>query len=120
MVITASASLHASAIDCTFVPPPAASRAPASSLTSKPETAWPILTRFAAMGSPILPSPIKPTFAMAFLHPWLSLPPPGHFLFRLLARGHHRKRQIRAEQDQLDRDDPDAAAKDLRKQQLHR
>src|SRR5262245_51265060 len=120
MVITASASLHVSAIDCTFVPRPAASRAPASSLTSKPETAWPILIRFSAIGSPILPSPMKPTFAMAFLHPGYRYRVRVTPLFRLLARGHQRKPQIGPEQDHLHRDDPDVAAKDLRKQQLHR
>src|SRR5262245_23823645 len=118
MVITASASVHASAIDCTLVPPPAASRAPASSLTSKPETAWPILVKFSAMGSPLLPGPMKPTFAMAFLHPGYRYRVRVTPLFRLLARGHQRKPQIGTEQNQLHRDDPDAAAVDLRKQQL--
>src|SRR5215471_17954875 len=115
MVITTSASLHASAIDCAFVPPPAASRAPASSLTSKPETAWPALIRFAAMDSPILPSPMKPTFAMAFLHPAIVIRS-----FRPLARRHQRQPEIGAEQQQLQRDEPHVAAKDLREEQIHR
>src|SRR5262245_66208157 len=116
MVITASASLHVSAIDCTFVPPPAASRAPASSLTSKPETAWPILIRFSAIGSPILPSPMKPTFAMAFLHPGYRYRVRVTPLFRLLALGHQRKPQIGPAQDHLHRAAPDIAAKDVRTQ----
>src|SRR5262245_64885549 len=114
MVITASASLHVSAIDCTFVPPPAASRAPASSLTSKPETAWPILIRFSAIGSPILPSPMKPTFAMAFLHPGYRYRVRVTLLFRVIARGDHRRPQIGPEQGHVRRGDRDVEVNNSR------
>jgi hypothetical protein len=74
MVITSSASLHASAAEAARAPPSSASRPADAAFTSKPATAWPALTRFCAIGSPILPSPIKPIFAIAFLPDFVYCP----------------------------------------------
>ena len=47
-------------------------RRPASGTRSKPVTRCPALTRFAAIGAPILPSPIKPIVAIAACSPCRS------------------------------------------------
>ena len=38
----------------------ARSAAPASACLSKPRTAWPAASRLAAIGTPIMPNPMKP------------------------------------------------------------
>src|SRR5215813_5598533 len=114
MVITTSTSLHASASEFARPPPLAASLSLACSLRSKPVTASPALSRFWAIGSPILPSPMNPTFAMA------SSTPVVVNSSRLLARGHEREPQVDAEQQHVHYDDPHVSAVDLRKQELHR
>src|SRR5690242_11228674 len=64
MVMTASApSVTATVEDLHVIPAlPAASIAEA--LTSKPRTSWPAFARLAAIGPPMLPSPINPTTLM--------------------------------------------------------
>src|SRR6201987_5362886 len=113
MVITISASLHASASEFAWLPPLAASFSVACALRSKPATAKSALSRFWAIGSPILPNPIKPTFAM-------TASPPVVVSSRLLARGHQREPQVHSEQQHVHHDDPHVSAVDLRKQKLHR
>src|SRR5205823_8404435 len=115
MVITTSASLHASGTDLARVPPPTASRSAAYSLRSRPITACPALTRFWAIGNPILPSPMKPIVAIASLT--------FHFLgnsLRLFARCPQCKQEIHAQQRQFDHNNQKACAVDLRKQNLDR
>src|SRR5262245_1838081 len=114
MVITTSTSLHASAIEFAPLPPLAASLSVACALRSNPVTAYSALSRFWAIGSPILPSPMNPTFAMA------SSTPVVVNSSRLLARGHEREPQVDAEQQHVHHDDPHVSAVDLRKQELHR
>src|SRR5271167_5033029 len=114
MVITISASLHASTAEFARVPPSPASRSLAYSLRSKPETAWPDLTRLRAIGNPILPSPMKPIVAIAVLPLCCAAS------FRLFACSHQHEPQIRAEQCHLDQHNQHASAVDLRKQDLHR
>src|SRR6266851_2679017 len=111
MVITVSAPAQASAAEAARAPPPVANRSVAYSLKSNPDTACPALIRFWAIGSPILPSPMKPIFAIR-PSPWMS--------GRLLARGHQRETQINCEQHQLGHDHPNISAVDLRKQGLDR
>ena len=65
MVTTASASLAASVADATLVTPRASALAMLAATRSKPFTAWPFFTRLAAMGAPMLPSPMKPILAIA-------------------------------------------------------
>src|SRR6201982_2009653 len=113
MVITTSASLHASASEFARLPPLATSFSVACALRSKPVTATSALSRFWAIGSPILPSPMKPTFAMASSTPVVVSS-------RLLARGHQREPQVHSEQQHVHHDDPHVSAGDLRKQKLSR
>src|SRR5262249_7135399 len=113
MVITTSASLHASASEFARLPPLAVSFSVACALRSKPVTAKSALIRFWAIGSPMLPSPMKPTFAMASSTPVVVSS-------RLLARGHQREPQVHSEQQHVHHDDPHVSAVDLRKQKLHR
>ena len=49
----------------TPAPPAATSLATAAALTSTPSTWWPALSRFCAIGRPMLPSPTNPMRAMA-------------------------------------------------------
>src|ERR1700757_2287466 len=113
MVTTTSTSLHASASEFARLPPLATSFSVACALRSKPVTATSALSRFWAIGSPILPSPMKPTFAMASSTPVVVSA-------RLLARGHQREPQVHSEQQHVHHDDPHVSAVDLRKQKLHR
>src|SRR5712672_3687649 len=95
MGVAIAASLHAAATDLAAVAPSAASRSVEYSLMSKPVTAWPALIRFCAIGSPILPSPMKPILAMI---------PPTPVLAgsrRLLAGRQQRQREIDDEQHNL-------------------
>src|ERR1700704_3108727 len=112
MVMTIPASLHPAAIDLAAVLPSAARRSVEYSLTSKPDTAWPALIRFWAIGSPILPSPIKPILAIVPPIPVLA----GSR--RLLARRQQCKREIGAEQRNFYYNDPHVAAVDLGEQDL--
>src|SRR6516225_2832956 len=114
MVITTSTSLHASASEFAPLPPLASSLSVAWALRSKPVTASSALSRFWAIGSPILPSPMNPTFAMA------SSTPVAVNSSRLLTCGHQREPQVDAEQQHVHHDDPHVSAVDLRKQELHR
>ncbi len=67
MVITHSAPRTAWAIEpATAIPVFAAALREASD-RSKPLTAWPAFTRLAAIGPPMLPSPIKAIFVMLLL-----------------------------------------------------
>src|SRR5260370_19747990 len=113
MVMTTSTCLHAWASEFARLPPLAASFSVACALRSKPATAKSALSRFWAIGSPILPSPMKPTFAMASSTPVVVSS-------RLLARGHQREPQVNSEQQHVHHDDPHVSAVDLRKQKLHR
>ena len=54
-------SCPASRAEAQACPPPSAKRPSACSFTSKPRTGSPARTRWSAMGSPIAPSPMKPT-----------------------------------------------------------
>ena len=75
MVMTNSAPCAASAAEPAVAPPSAAKAATASGTTSKPVTWWPdppfAFSRLRAIGRPILPSPMKPIFAMD--HPPVEL-----------------------------------------------
>src|SRR6516164_9061656 len=113
MVITTSTSLHASASEFAPLPPLASSLSVAWALRSKPVTASSALSRFWAIGSPILPSPMNPTFAMA------SSTPVAVNSSRLLTCGHQREPQVDAEQQHVHYDDPHVSAVDLRKQELN-
>ena len=64
IVTTASTPLAASAADAAAFTPRAAALSTLAAMRSKPFTSWPFLTRLPAMGSPMLPSPMKPIFAM--------------------------------------------------------
>src|SRR5262245_9131558 len=108
MVMTMSPRVAAPLIDPTLAPPAATSASTAAPLTSKPSTWWPALMRLSAMGRPMLPSPMNPTLAMA-------LP-----LFLPLARGRDREHEIRDEHCGFAENHPDAAAIDLREQELDR
>src|SRR3981189_2129809 len=107
MVITISASLHASATEFARPPPLAASFSLASAFRSKPATACPALSRFCAIGRPILPSPMKPL---------LPTPLPTPVVFRASRRfsagAHRREPQIHAEQPPLYRNPPHVPAVD--------
>src|SRR5271166_4833179 len=65
MVTTVSASRTASRAARAIVTPVAAAAVFAASTRSKPETAWPALTRLAAIGAPMLPRPMNATFDMS-------------------------------------------------------
>jgi hypothetical protein len=64
MVTTASTSATACAMVVAVSPPLARWAARAVGLRSKPMTWWPALSRFAAMGRPMLPRPIRATFML--------------------------------------------------------
>src|SRR5262249_19225803 len=113
MVITTSASLHASASEFARLPPLAVSFSVACALRSKPVTAKSALIRFWAIGSPMLPSPMKPTFAMASSTPVVVSS-------RLLARGRRRAPKAPSEHAPLHHDTPLFSAVYLRKQNPHR
>src|SRR5262249_28287639 len=61
----------------------------------------------------MLPSPMKPTFAMASSTPVVASS-------RLFARGHQREPQVHSKQQHVHHDDPHVSAEDWRKQKLHR
>src|ERR1700738_1674018 len=98
MVITTSAPRHASGTEFARVPPPATSGSEAYSLRSNPQTVCPALTRFCAIGRPMLPRPIKPIVAITVSRPLLT----GVALLRLFARSHHDQPHICAEQAELE------------------
>jgi hypothetical protein len=64
IVTMASAPLHAAAIVAAAAPPRPVSLPASGATTSKPVTPWLAFTRLAAIGRPMLPSPIKPMRAM--------------------------------------------------------
>ena len=76
MVTTTSTSLAASAAEAALVTPRASALAMLAATRSKPFTAWPFLTRLPAMGSPMLPSPMKPILAIAS-SAWRGIRPCG-------------------------------------------
>src|SRR5690242_16741443 len=92
MVITTSAPAHASATVVAAAPPAALSRPTDGFATSKPVTACPPLSRFCAIGKPMLPSPMNPMRAIAV--PLSSLWPDRRALLRMLARRLDREKQI--------------------------
>src|ERR1700730_10019159 len=112
MLITTSTSLHASASEFARLPALAASFSVACALRSKPVTAKLALSRFWAIGSPILASPMTAPFAMAASTPVGESPRP-------LAGGHQREPQVHSEQQHVHHDDPHVSAVDLWKQKLH-
>src|SRR5215468_4280636 len=65
--MTISLPAAAARADAAAVPPFAARRSTASDTRSKPVTRCPALTRLAAIGAPILPSPINPIVAICWL-----------------------------------------------------
>ena len=67
MVMTRSAVATASAADAAAVMPAATAALTASVLMSNAVTAKPFLTRFLAMGSPMVPTPMKPIRVIALL-----------------------------------------------------
>ena len=67
MVITRSAVATVSAADAAAVMPAATAAATASLLVSNAFTAKPFLTRFLAMGNPMVPTPMKPIRVMTRL-----------------------------------------------------
>src|SRR4051812_35470426 len=69
MVMTISTPLEAAFTLPAACPPDAASASTCALLTSKPCTAWPALSRFCAIGKPMLPRPMKPIFAMCLPGP---------------------------------------------------
>src|SRR5271166_1108959 len=71
MVTTVSASRTASRAARAIVTPVAAAAVFAASTRSKPKTAWPALTRLAAIGAPMLPRPRKATLDISA--PWRSI-----------------------------------------------
>src|SRR5580692_2211203 len=62
MVTTVSALATASRALVAMATPDAAAAVFAASTRSKPATEWPALTRFAAIGAPMLPRPMKAIF----------------------------------------------------------
>src|SRR5215472_1771323 len=62
--MTISLPAAAAGADAAAVPPFAARRSTASDTRSKPVTRCPAVTRLAAIGAPILPSPINPIVAI--------------------------------------------------------
>src|SRR5258707_2434826 len=78
MVMTISTPLDAAFTLPAACPPDVASASTCALLMSKPCTAWPALSRFCAIGRPMLPRPMKPIFAMR--------PPPTPYLLRLNLR----------------------------------
>src|SRR5436309_16044377 len=62
--MTISPAPAAAAADAAALPPFTARRSTASDTRSKPVTRCPALTRLAAIGAPILPSPINPIIAI--------------------------------------------------------
>ncbi len=67
MVMTTSAPAAAAAAEGATATPAARAATSAAALRSKPRTAWPALTRLAAMGAPMLPSPMNAMAAMMSL-----------------------------------------------------
>ena len=67
MVTTKSTSVAASSAERRPVTPRDAAWPIFSRTRSKPATSCPFLTRLPAMGSPMLPSPMTPIFAMVLL-----------------------------------------------------
>src|SRR3954466_6468851 len=64
MVTTISTPLAAAFTLSAACPPEPANASTCALLMSKPCTAWPALTRFCAIGRPMLPRPMKPILAM--------------------------------------------------------
>src|SRR5262249_27620185 len=97
------------------VPPPATSLSTWPALRSNPMTCWPALMRLSAIGSPILPRPMKP-IAISVLPGdpiWLVL-------FGTFARRQHGQADIERDGDELPQDDYDRSAVDLREEQCDR
>src|SRR6478736_4893481 len=69
MVMMISTPLAAAFTPSAACPPEAASASTCALFMSKPCTAWPALSRFCAIGRPMLPRPMKPIFAMRALLP---------------------------------------------------
>ncbi len=67
--MTISFAAAAAAADAAAVPPFAARLSTAVAMRSKPVTRCPALTRLAAIGAPILPSPINPIVAIYWFPP---------------------------------------------------
>src|SRR5205807_4406370 len=122
MVMITSAPATADAADCAALPPTAANLLTAAATTSLPVTACPALTRLAAMGRPMLPSPMKPMRAMSSSsNRRCAALAPRHFfcfLLRPFARGHQGNADIGDHQRQFGRNHPQSPAEDLGKQQL--
>jgi hypothetical protein len=68
-IVTTMSDCAASASDFAIAPPAATSASTPFGVTSLPATACPAFTRLRAMGKPILPSPMKPIFAMTVSSP---------------------------------------------------
>src|SRR5262249_27505231 len=96
MVMITSAPRQAAGTESAALPLADASLDSAGFTTSKPMTSWPALSRFCAIGRPMLPSPMNPIFAMC-LSPQLVAQ-----LLRLFARGQNSKRQIGDDQRRLE------------------
>src|SRR5262249_32563169 len=105
-------------------PPAVANLLSEAATTSKPVTACPALTRFAAMGRPMLPSPIKPMRAMlssvnlayavftGFLFSRFAT-----FSFRPFARRHQSKANIAPPEARLHGNAQNPPTKDRRKRE---
>src|SRR5262245_37597087 len=87
MVTTTSASLTASATDAALATPRATALSMLAATMSKPFTWCPCLTRLPAMGTPMLPSPMKPILVIVLSRGSDPSPPAFASLLKLLARG---------------------------------
>src|SRR5664279_1199677 len=113
MVMTTSARAAAVLAVSTPTPPAALSLATAAALISTPSTWWPALSRFCAIGKPMLPSPTNAMRAMT--------PSPLYFSsLRLFLRRFQRQSQIKHKQAAFQQIAQQTAAEHLRKKYFNR
>src|SRR5215468_41211 len=108
MVMIASALPHAAAIVSAATPPLPASLPASEGTASKPATSWPALTRLAAIGKPMLPSPMKPMRA-------IGTSCRSSLVF---ARGEQRQDEIGQDRNHARRHNDQVGAVDLIEEQL--
>src|SRR5579864_7209609 len=110
MVMTTSARAAAPLAVSSLLPPAATSLATEAGLTSTPSTACPALSRFCAIGSPMLPSPINPMRAIT----------PSSRSKRMFLGRHQGQPQINREQPAFQQAGHHAGAKHLRENEFQR
>src|SRR5262245_16163092 len=114
MVMTTSPRAAALFAVSTLAPPAAFSFSIAAGLTSTPSTWWRALSRFCAIGSPMLPRPINPMRAMTPSQSPLSI------LLRMFLCRFQCEPKVKYQQAAFQNAGEPAAAEHLRKKYFHR